>query len=97
MLTHSSVTSVQLSNRLPVASQAMQPPAQSPAPPPESQLSVQARQLHQAHEAQQQAQLARPLTQDESKKLMLPLLKLRQAACHPQVRIGRVLSRALFL
>ena len=27
----------------------------------------------------------RPLTQDEVKKLWVPLLRLRQACCHPQV------------
>ncbi len=39
--------------------------------------------------AQQQVAAAganRALTQVEQKKLMLPLLRLRQAACHPQVR-----------
>jgi len=32
-----------------------------------------------------ETELDRPLTQQETKKLMLPLLRLRQACCHPQV------------
>ncbi len=28
----------------------------------------------------------RPLTQRETKQLMVPLIRLRQACCHPQAR-----------
>lgn len=34
----------------------------------------------------------RPLTEAEQKKLLLPLLRLRQAACHPQARETAVLG-----
>lgn len=38
--------------------------------------------------------LERQLTGDEVKKVWLPLLRLRQACCHPQVRIGSAGSRS---